>query len=359
MVQYLTIGNIATILFFLGITMLIYAINSNSTSVYYKFTDESLSKQRLFKFSITIPLFVALLFSLPICFQNELNFDFTPEGYDRFLRTFKLPIGIWSLSIPLVAIVAHIHRTTQTSSQLEVTKKKNIGDSFFAHHKYITEALSKFPTHVIKAKGGDFEKKVTEPYKLYNNLFKNSSYESGVSLSDIETKAVEVQMLLNEISSHIRKSSIRSDNIRGKADDLNKAIECTKQLNTLLTISMMKSDKNYLYMLRNDVGTMKLIIPYYLEDEFKEDLKFTIELVKSIFGLINKPIEIKDTLHYYIYLSNIRHYHYNAIFNNLIETDEQETYGFALTKSSSFDEDYSNYEESLKMRMYVDEVMKH
>ncbi|UJD94063.1 hypothetical protein FS593_07040 [Lelliottia amnigena] len=359
MIQYLTISNIATTLFFLGVTLLIYAINSKSTSTYYKFTDESLSKQRLFKFSITIPLFVAMLFSLPICFQNELNFDFTPEGYDAFLRTFKLPIAIWSLSIPLVAIVAHIHRTTQTASQLEVTKKKNIGDGFFSHHKYITEALTKFPIHIIKAKSGDFEKKINEPYKLYNNLFKNSSYESGVSVSDIEEKAVEVQTLLNEISSYIRKSSIRNDNIRGKADDLNKAIECTKKLNSLLTISMIKSDENYLFMLRNDIGTMKLIIPYYLEDEFKEDLKFTIEFVKSIFGLINKPIEIKDTLHYYIYLSNVRHYYYEAIFNNLIETDEQETYGFALKKSMSFDEDYNNYEESLEMRMYIRASMKH
>ena len=74
-------------------------------------SDESLSKQPLFWLVLLGPLALALLLCLPLWFNADVRLRFTPAGYDDFLNTFKLPIGVWSLSIPLVAIVAHMHRT--------------------------------------------------------------------------------------------------------------------------------------------------------------------------------------------------------------------------------------------------------
>ncbi|EPY4179272.1 hypothetical protein NL338_13510 [Klebsiella pneumoniae] len=326
---------------------------------FFEFTDESLSKQRLFKIAIAGPLLLATSLCLPIWYDSTIKLNLSHVGYQNFLTIFKLPIGVWSLSIPLVAIVAHIHRTIQTASQLEVTRKKNMGDSFFAHHKYITEALSKFPTHILKTKDGEFEKKVSEPYKLYNNLFEKSSYESGLVINDISDKINDIQTLLNTASSYLSRSKIRKDNLRGKVDDFNRVVNAINEINKKLTISIKKSDKNYLYMLKNDVGTLKIVTTYYDEDEFKKDLKYSIELISSICGLMNKRLQIKDTLYYYINVFNERYYFYGDMFSKTVEIEAPEVYGFASNISKSLDEDFERYNAKLKMNMYTNALNKH
>lgn len=98
---------------------------------FFEFSDASLSKQHLFKLAILGPFFLAIIFCFPLWIDCSITINFSSGGYEKFLSLFKLPLGIWSLSIPLVAIVAHIHRTIQTASQIEATKKKNLIDGFF------------------------------------------------------------------------------------------------------------------------------------------------------------------------------------------------------------------------------------
>lgn len=89
---------------------------------FLQLNERKLSEQWMFWLSISIPLALSITLSIPLWLQTKINIS--PEGYDNFLRIFKLPIGVLSLSIPLVAIVAHIHRTIQTAEQIQTTRRK-------------------------------------------------------------------------------------------------------------------------------------------------------------------------------------------------------------------------------------------
>lgn len=99
------------------------------TSNLCKLDHDRLSKQWPFWISIFSPLIISILLSIPLWIDTTL--DISANGYNKFLSIYRLPIGVLSLSIPLVAIVAHIHRTIQTAEQLNAARKKNIADSFF------------------------------------------------------------------------------------------------------------------------------------------------------------------------------------------------------------------------------------
>ena len=349
------------ILAFMAIICVLLFLNKFNKIIFgfFEFTDESLSKQKLFKISLTFPFFIALLLCFPIWFDNSIKLDLSPSGYEDFLSIFKLPIGVWSLSIPLVAIVAHIHRTIQTAAQLEVTRKKNLGDTFFAHHKYITEALSKFPEYTTSINKSGFTKKVSEPYKVYNKIFENSSYETGLVINDISGKFNSIQDSINNIVVHLNKAKTRKDNILGKVDDLNQIISTLNNLNRSCTVSIQESKTNYLYMVKDPKVTTKLVFVYENEEELKNDLKYSIELISSICALMNKRLEIKDILHYYINTFNERHFYFKDIFDKIILTPNPIGYGTALKISDKYDEDYQAYTESLKMKAYVAQANKH
>jgi len=351
---------IAILLFVVMICILLFSEKLNKKLFsFFELTDESLSKQKLFKLALLGPLFIASLLCFPIWFDDSITLNFSPSGYEDFLTFFKLPIGVWSLSIPLVAIVAHIHRTIQTASQLEVTRRKNIGDTFFAHHKYITEALSKFPEYTTKINLTEFTKKVSEPYKVYNKLFEKSSYETGLVINDISRKFNLIQDDINSIVVYLNKAKTRKDNTLGKMDDLYNLIKKLNNLNKSCTVSIKESKENYLFMYKDSKATTKLVMVYENEDELKNDLKYSIELISSICALMNKRLEIKDVLHYYINVFNHRHYYFKNIFDKVIRTQNSIEFGIALKISDKYDQEYQAYTETLEIQEYVAQTNKH
>ncbi|MBN7768238.1 hypothetical protein JYP33_21070, partial [Pectobacterium brasiliense] len=142
--------------------------------------EKRLSNQWLFWFFIVTPLIFSIALCIPL--WKETSFNFSSTGYTNFLSMFSLPIGVLSLSIPLVAIVAHIHRTIQTEVQIQESRGKNLSDTFYSHHKYHIEEFSKihplkieFTLHHPKKEIKEYESEIKKPIKLYYSLFENSS----------------------------------------------------------------------------------------------------------------------------------------------------------------------------------------
>lgn len=274
-----------------------------------------------------------------------------PAGYDDFLNTFKLPIGVWSLSIPLVAIVAHMHRTLQTASQLDITRRKNTSDSFFSHHKYITEALAKFPTYVLPGHTGNIEKKITDPYKLYNNLFENASYETGVDFNDTAEKLQEIQDGLRTITAALSAIRTGSPSPFEIASGYIQVRTTLNDINRMCTLSRVIKSTNFLYLFKDRHMKTAIITPYQNEDELKQELRFSVDLVSSIFGLMNKQLVIDDLLFFYMQSSNPRHYYFASLFENTVETDEAEQFRHASSTSPAYhDEEDEHYFTRLKHR---------
>ncbi|MDY4326471.1 hypothetical protein SOV88_19620 [Pectobacterium brasiliense] len=185
---------------------------------FLELNEKRLSQQWVFRLAIAIPFTISFFLCIPLWF--ETTFDFSSTGYAKFLSMFSLPIGVLSLSIPLVAIVAHIHRTIQTEVQIQESRGKNIPDSFFSHHKYFMEAFSKIPPFSIKINTSpnrkvidEYKSEIKSPIKLYYSLFKNSSYTNGINNISFLEEINKIKEKIKEINTNLDKEIIELKSI--------------------------------------------------------------------------------------------------------------------------------------------------
>ncbi|EGQ7857877.1 hypothetical protein H9W03_002885 [Vibrio parahaemolyticus] len=85
---------------------------------------------------IFIIFVLALLCGLLIAANTPLVLSFSSDGFNYFLSSFRFPLGILALIIPIVALLAANHRSEQTKEQIRVTNMQNV---FSNHYKHIEE----------------------------------------------------------------------------------------------------------------------------------------------------------------------------------------------------------------------------
>lgn len=154
--------------------------------------DRNLARQKLFWAAIITP-FLGFIF-LGWFAWKDYNFELSRNAYDKFMEISKFPLLFLSLSVPLVAIIAHIHRTIQTEKQISHTQKqidntqkqialleeKNKPDSYYAHVKSITEALTSIPGFKIHRNDkSKIDISIKYPHPLYKKIFNKSSIKNG------------------------------------------------------------------------------------------------------------------------------------------------------------------------------------
>ncbi|CAI0768873.1 Uncharacterised protein [Serratia fonticola] len=212
------------------------------TLKFLQLDDRKLSEQWLFRLSILIPLSISILLCIPLWFKTE--WDFSAKGYDAFLNLYKLPIGVLSLSIPFVAIVAHIHRTIQTSEQISTTRRKNAADSFFAHHKFMIEAINKISEKNM-SRFLNYKYKIEDPYHLYDNFFKNSSYEKGIDSSNINSLVDKIENEVENIKASLCIAKEEMDNKHLKITLLAEIMRAVKEIESILSIRVPTSRQKF------------------------------------------------------------------------------------------------------------------
>lgn len=317
--DFINLKSITIILITLSVIIVIFLKSTNRIIFsLFEFTDESLSKQSLFKLSLAGPFFLALLLCFPLWFNPDITLNPSAGGYENFLKLFKLPIGIWSLSIPLVAIVAHIHRTIQTASQIETTKKKNLSDSFFAHHKFITEAVVKLPSYEIDYSDVKYSKKIESPFSLYRTIFPTSSFELGFSPKGLKEYIYELEITLNNLSARIEEFRKHKTNTHEKIILLSDIAEGIKSIDGKLHIPTFRKEINYLYMVSTDNIIYTICISQPSEKTLKNDLKATLDTLRKLLELMNLQIDINDSLYFYAYSESKTQYLFEDIFMQMI-----------------------------------------
>ncbi|HHH0781535.1 TPA: hypothetical protein ACPZO3_000230 [Yersinia enterocolitica] len=304
-----------------------------------KLNHESLSKQGPFWLSICIPLIIAILLSYPLYRQTVI--DLSVGGYENFLTIFKLPIGVLSLTIPFVAIVAHIHRTIQTAEQLNVARKKNLSDSFFSHHKFITDALGKVTPIQTKIAGSKFDLKIDDPYYIYNIFFKKSSYEKGIDTSSILSGQIVIITLIQDV---INKLDIASSPFSSNVEQitrLHNLISSISKLARFLSITNSSSDwKNVVMYGKNDNQIVKLVTFYHNENELKEYLNSLYEIIKKIFLIINIDIDI-DNVRFLSYRKTTSYnFYFEEIFKETRHSKENTSYTVTNNLNSELNNEY-------------------
>jgi hypothetical protein len=107
---------------------------------WHRLSSESLYSQNIFRTAIGVPISAFLFFGYFAWVGHTP--ELSAEGFNRFVSISTLPLGLLSLSIPLVAIITSVHRSLQTHTQIEkandqiaLAMKKNILDEFFLREK--------------------------------------------------------------------------------------------------------------------------------------------------------------------------------------------------------------------------------
>lgn len=342
---FLGIGLVVTFTSIIFILIFLKKINTASFR-FFEFSDASLSKQHLFKLAIFGPFFLAIIFCFPLWIDSRITINFSSGGYEKFLSLFKLPLGIWSLSIPLVAIVAHIHRTIQTASQIEATKKKNLIDGFFSHHKFFTEAVSKLPSHSINYNDLLYTKKIESPFSLYHTIFPTSSLVLGFNPEGLDKYVNILTTILQNLSDRIKNIHKKQDNHHERLVLLSDISEQIKTIDSLLHIPTLRKEENYLYMGEINDSLYSICIPHPNESTLKEDLEATLDLLKRVLELSNIELTIEDPLYFYAYSKHNRNFYFEDFFSEMAKMKRPTGVGIA-TEYKKGSETYTLYRQYL------------
>lgn len=147
---------------------------------------QNLFQQKLFWISIFIPLTSFLLYGV-WSWQGHTP-DLSASGFETFYNISKFPLLLLASSVPLASIVNNIHRTIQTEKQIKESEKKNLSDSYYTHFKNTLDLFKNIQSKELSFgnEGEEFLLSINNPVRLYNNLYKNSSYDNGVNYKACE-----------------------------------------------------------------------------------------------------------------------------------------------------------------------------
>ncbi|MFJ5442666.1 hypothetical protein [Pectobacterium sp. CHL-2024] len=286
-----------------------------------KLDEKRLSQQWIFRLAIAIPFGISLLLCIPLWF--ETTFDFSSAGYAKFLSIFSLPIGVLSLSIPLVAIVAHIHRTIQTEVEIELINQKNVSERFHSHQKYVTESLSFIKGNKIQIRGYDIKLEISDPYSLYRDFFPNSSPDNGIILDTKESYALNIIVSLSDINKNLEKTY----------DYINKNKEVNVNIlamNLLEVILDMSNIKRFLSINKTEIELIrknKEIL--FLEDNRKYNFSTYFFSEKELKSYLE---EIRSISYRVLYLLDIENNEYYTHINRYIVEDEHNYFSMVFEK---------------------------
>lgn len=194
---------------------------------YFKFDHEQLLRQNPFWIAILVPFFSFLYFGLLAWVGHSPQFD--SKGMGNFLEISKLPLLILSLTLPLGALTANIHRTFQTKKQIDLSESKNLSDMYYAHNKSYVENFAKINANrEIRNSSNqllnDFVKDVNNlsvfigrPHNLYEKLYPNSSAELGPQYKPSDKSLLVIHRLIEKVLDSF--SSLDAETLTQKITD--------------------------------------------------------------------------------------------------------------------------------------------
>ena len=157
--------------------------------VFKIYPEEGLAEQGLLWLSIATPLAYFITFGVFAWQGHEVNI--TALGFERFINISALPIGLLTFAVPLSLLVMRVHSTTQTATQIKITKHKNNLDGYYAHRKAMFEYFSAI-------EDTEYEGKIKGKFYLHPRLhikfFKKTPPEKGIP--NVNTHQIKKMLIL-------------------------------------------------------------------------------------------------------------------------------------------------------------------
>ncbi|TDN58455.1 hypothetical protein [Scandinavium goeteborgense] len=263
---------------------------------WYILNKENLFKQKLFWFSIGIPLFSFIYFGA-FAWWGETPI-LSAHGYARFYEISKFPLLILASSVPLASIVNNIHRTIQTESQINTSESKNAIDRYLAHEKNIIEKIKEitiFNILEIKDAKGEIKKNkynsehkiairdtvsISNPYHLYKKIYPTTTMDVNSDYNFDREFIEQIVESLNIINESLERNATNNTLISPCLNKLN-----TVSYNIALLFEHLCIDNISLafYKIRTSNNEIKI----FTDDEF-----IFLEILEAAYYISTKLIFI-------------------------------------------------------------------
>ncbi|AZS77375.1 MAG: hypothetical protein E2591_21300 [Achromobacter sp.] len=267
---------------------------------WYRIDGKALSAQPIFWISILVPAASFLFFG---CFSWQgYEFDWSPNGYAKFIEISKLPLAFLSLSIPFSAIVAAIHRTTQTASQMQqaalqlsMASAKNSLDGFYAHQKDFIEHVATWKfgeTKIFNSDDRISSVYVAYPRLLYRKIYPGAKGTAEASYSVEPSFEAAIRLKIASINdglwNHVERA-MKNDqpSIGDEATTIYVVLLQTYEIFDHVGID--NASDNYFFIPHHLGGHQLNIVS---EADFKELMRLLLKIATAVIDMIStKPLE--------------------------------------------------------------------
>lgn len=259
---------------------------------WYKIDHSSLLSQGMFWGGLIIPLVSFVYFG---CYAWEgYSLSLNAAGLNEFISISKLPLGLLSLSIPFVAIVTSVHRSIQTQeqistamSQIELAKKKNSLDEYYAREKNFVDKCSFVEKKVGSlpvSKGGEYvdhKVSLSLPHKLFNVIYKDSKPDS---VSAYEASDALYWMIVTEVETI-------SENLKLHMEKLERGESPSVDEDAVMLFVIMRSFCRTLDFLHVDLCPM----PYFSIKKSNGSVQLCVTSEKDLKQWLRRYVVLVDT----------------------------------------------------------------
>lgn len=303
---------------------------------WYILDKKNLFRQKLFWLSVGIPTISFIYFGIFAWWGKAPVLS--AHGYARFYEISKFPLLLLASSVPLASIVNNIHRTIQTEAQIETSETKNAIDRHLAHEKNFIEkakeVLSYDIRNAVNHKGElktfifpddgihpedaatnllkTANLKVTNPYSLYSEIYKESTIFPTSSYNPCQDFILKIDKSFKEID-----DALDSNNTLHKLppQEYLETLKCVSY-NTALILDALnvecisnlqveiKKENNSIYIFSNN----EMIFVDILEATYYISKKF----ISLVYGIHLKKY---DNIDNYLYNGNQRFYFEDFVAN--------------------------------------------
>jgi hypothetical protein len=182
-------------------------------------------------FAISFLLVASAITSGVIIYHTPLVLDLSSHGFNFFVSVFRFPLGVLTLIIPIVALLAANHRSEQTKEQIRITGVQNNFANYYKH-------LEEFIKYLDKQKGCE---NIAGSRYIHRMLYPNSQFgDYGLCeklLINWELANLLTPKLLNNYPSDYMES-IRDE-------DLNEYISTVNTLSSYLYEGVLDKQEKY------------------------------------------------------------------------------------------------------------------
>jgi hypothetical protein len=150
----------------------------------------------LFQITLTTAILLALITTVLIISNSDLQWKFDYVGFNSFVEIFRVPLSVMAIAITIIAILATMHRSAQTREQIIITNTQNVFSNYYKH----IEEFEKYLNSAIKSKNLIFENLRLAHKCLFPNSFQGNYNVDKGYLGIIEKEYAQIKNLLNNFN---------------------------------------------------------------------------------------------------------------------------------------------------------------